>query len=258
MDTVPAHLVTPLTQLLLAVGDDKLMLGHRNSDWTGLAPILEEDIAFSALAQDEMAHAQALYDLAGELSGQSADQLAFGRSPAAYRCAAIVEVPDDFDWSVALARQLFCDHFDVLRLGRLARSAWKPLADLAARLTAEENVHVEHADTWIDRLGNGTTDSHTRLQAALDRVATLAPGLFEPVAQQADLEAAELYPAHETMYRDWKLALESATSHGGLTLALPPEPENTPGGRDGRHTEHLAPLLDEMCEVFRLEPDAAW
>jgi ring-1,2-phenylacetyl-CoA epoxidase subunit PaaC len=258
MDTVPAHLVPPLTGLLLAVADDKLLLGHRNSDWTGLAPILEEDIAFSALAQDEMAHAQALYELAGELSGESADQLAFGRSPAAYRCAAIVEVPDDFDWSVALARQLFCDHCDLLRLRRLARSAWKPLADLAARLADEETVHVEHADTWVDRLGNGTDESRGKLQAALDRLAPLAPGLFEPVAKQADLEAADLYPAHDAMFSEWKLALEAVVGRGGLALTLPDEPDVTPGGRHGHHTEHLGALLDEMCEVFRLEPDAAW
>ena len=82
----------PLLELLLSVADDKLLLGHRNSDWTGLGPILEEDIAFSSMAQDEIAHAQALYERAGELVGKTADQLAFGRDPDAYRCATITEL----------------------------------------------------------------------------------------------------------------------------------------------------------------------
>ena len=91
------NLKTPLVELLLSVADDKLMIGHRNSDWTGLGPILEEDIAFSSLAQDEIAHAQVLYGLASEIDGRSADSLAFGRGPDEYRCAQLVELPDDFD-----------------------------------------------------------------------------------------------------------------------------------------------------------------
>src|SRR6185503_7816753 len=111
----PEKLKQALAQLVLSVADDKLILGHRNSDWTGLGPILEEDIAFSHLAQDEMAHAQALYQFAGELLGKSADELAFGRTIDQYRCAHIVEVPDDFNWATALARKFFCDHFDLHR-----------------------------------------------------------------------------------------------------------------------------------------------
>jgi len=116
MNTLPDHLALAVVELLLATADDKLVLGHANSDWTGLAPILEEDIAFSSLAQDEIAHAQALYQLAGPLCGRSADTLAFGRRPDEYRCATIVEGPDGFDWAVAITRQLLCDNFDWCRL----------------------------------------------------------------------------------------------------------------------------------------------
>ena len=101
MSTLPENLKDAAVELLLSVADDKLLLGHRNSDWTGLAPMLEEDIAFSSLAQDEIAHAQALYELAAPLAGRSADQLAFGRSPDQYRCALIVEMPDDFDITIS-------------------------------------------------------------------------------------------------------------------------------------------------------------
>ncbi len=149
MTNIRQDLKEPFADLLLSLADDKFILGHRNSDWTGLAPILEEDIAFSSLAQDEIAHAKALYELIGGLLGRYADELAFGRGLEAYRCATIVELPDEFDWATAICRQLFCNRFDALRLARLARSTHKPRADLTGRLAAEQRIHVEHADSWV-------------------------------------------------------------------------------------------------------------
>jgi ring-1,2-phenylacetyl-CoA epoxidase subunit PaaC len=257
---VPEPLVPAMSALLLAVADDKLLLGHRNSDWTGLGPILEEDIAFSSLAQDEIAHAQALYEITGGLTGRTGDALAFGRDPASYRSAAIVEVPDEFDWAVAIARQLFCDHFDLLRLQRLAASSWTELAALAARLVAEERVHVEHVASWARRLGAGTDESAARMQTALDRLAPMAPALFEPVDGQADLRHAGLYPGDDAeMYDAWKRGLCALADEARLDLELPAfDPDPPAGGRRGVHTEFLVPLLDEMCAVYRIEPDAAW
>lgn len=258
MHEVPAHLIAPLTQLLLSIADDKLMLGHRNSDWTGLAPILEEDIAFSAIAQDEIAHAQALYELIASITGERADDIAFGRDMDAYRCAQIVEPADGFDWGVALVRQLFCDHFDALRLARAAKSSYKPLADLAARLEAEERVHVEHADTWVARLGRGTGESHDRLQRAIDQLLPLAPSLFEPVKGQDDLEKASLYPASADLYPAWRAEVVKTLERAGLRAELPTKLSDERGGRREIHTPALAELLDEMCEVYRTEPGAAW
>ena len=197
MPGLPDKLRDPFIDLLLSVADDKLILGHRNSDWTGLAPILEEDIAFSSLAQDEIAHAQALYPLVGTLTDQSPDAIAFGRRPEQYRSAAIVEPPDGFNWAFAIVRQFFCDHFDALRLARLARSAYKPLADLAARLAAEEQIHVEHADAWIERLGRGGDDARRRMQEALDRLSPIAPALLEPTDGIEALESEGVYPPPE-------------------------------------------------------------
>jgi len=264
MTDVPTPLQPILADLLLAAADDKLLLGHRNSEWTGLGPILEEDIAFSSLAQDEMAHAMALYEAAGPFAERSPDQLAFGRSLEDYRSAAIVELPDDFNWAVAIARQLFCDHFDLLRLSRLAHSCHEPIAALAKRLVAEERVHVEHVDDWIRRLGRGTTESQRRMQVGLDLLAGTAPMLFETVADEAALVEAGLYPplapadGGDDMFKTWADRLHGIAADAGLDLALTPPPPGAVGGRRGRHTEHLAPLLEEMCEVFRLAPDAAW
>jgi len=259
MDTVPAQLKPALTTLLLALADDKLLLGHLNSDWTGLGPILEEDIAFSHLAQDEIAHAQAVYELAGQLTGQSADQLAFGRTPAQFRSAPIVEVPDDFDWATALARKLFCDHFDLLRLTRMAKSEWKPLRDLAARMADEEKLHVEHTDGWVIRLGNGTTESHDRLQKAIDALAPIAAWLFEPFDGLKGLVDAKIYPGSDfTMFDQWQREIQNVCAKAKLKVELPVGEPNDPHGRRGVHTEHLKGILDEMCEVWRTEPNAKW
>jgi len=259
MDTLPDELSPLLTELLLAVADDKFILGHRNADWTGLAPILEEDIAFSALAQDELAHALALYEMVAELKGTTADAVAYGRQVHEYRCAALVELSDDFNWATAIARQFFCDHFDILRLRRLAASAYAPLAALGARLAAEEALHVDHADSWVRRLGQGGADAKSRLQAALDALAPLAPMLFEPTEGQRALEDAGVYPRlGSDMFEQWSADLAGVAREADVRLELRPVPADAIGGRRGRHTDAFVPLLDEMCEVYRLEPQAQW
>jgi ring-1,2-phenylacetyl-CoA epoxidase subunit PaaC len=256
---LPEHIKPLLAELLLAVADDKLVLGHRNSDWTGLAPILEEDIAFSALAQDEIGHAQALYEIIGPLVGKTPDQLAFGRTPAEYRCCTIVELPDEFDWATAVCRQFFCDHFDALRLDRLSRSSYKLLADLARRLRAEEQIHIEHADGWITRLGAGTSESKTRMQQALEALVPHVASLFEPTAGQETLEANGWYPALDgDLFELWVRDVTAVTTAAKLTFAPAPPDGSTRGGRNGEHSPHLKSLLEEMCEVWRLEPNVAW
>lgn len=256
---IPDQHITPLTHLLLALADDKLMLGHRNSDWTGLGPILEEDIAFSALAQDEIAHAQAIYRFLSEMTGKDENALAFGRSPQEYRCAAIVEPPDEFDWAVAIVRQFLCDHFDLLRLTRMAKSSHKPLADMAQRIADEEQVHVEHADEWIKRLGRGSDESRQRLQAALDRLGPLSASLFEPVDGEGELEQSGIYsPLDQPMHALWKQRVEAVLGEAGLRADLPEPDASAKGGRRGVHSDAFTELLDEMCEVYRLAPDAAW
>ncbi len=259
MMTIASNLKTPLTQLLLSIADDKLLLGTRNSDWTGLGPILEEDIAFSHLAQDEIAHAQAFYELVGEVTGQKADDVAMGRPPLEFRSAAIVEVPDEFDWATALARKLFCDHFDLLRLERMANSEWKPLRDLAKRIAAEERVHVGHTDSWVIRLGRGTPGSNRRMQNAVDALAPLATTLFEPYDGLKLLVDEKLYPGSDfPMYDEWLRQVTHILDQAGLRATIVVGEPETKGGRRGVHTEHLKPLLDEMCEVYRSDPGASW
>lgn len=259
MNQLPDHLKQPLTQWLFALADDKLMLGHRNSDWTGLGPILEEDIAFSHLAQDEIAHAQAIYQFISELTGTSADALAFGRAPEEYRCASIVELPDEFNWSTAMVRKFFCDHFDRLRLHALAASSHKPLADLFKRIAAEEELHVEHVNRWMLRLGRGTEESNARMQRALDTLLPHAVMMFEPIEGEEQLVQAGVIarPAPD-LFNDWQAAVVPVAQQSNLRLVFHPPYLPKRGGRHGVHTPHFKDILDEMCEVYRIEPGAAW
>ncbi len=259
MNELPDDLREPFVELLLSIADDKFVLGHRNSDWTGLAPILEEDIAFSSLAQDELAHASALYQLAAGLRGTSADKIAFGRRPEEYRCAELVELSDEFDWAVALARSWLCDHFDAVRLDRLAHSVYQPAAQLAVRLAAEERIHVEHADGWIARLGRAGGEARTRLQAGINRLMGIARSLLEPPAGVEKLERANVYPGDSgSMLERWQGVLASVAARAGLSVEIAPPIKDYAGGRSGKHGDAFGPMLDELTEVYRLEPDAAW
>ena len=262
METLSRELKGPLVELLLSLADDKLMLGHRNAEWTGLGPILEEDIAFSALAQDELAHAQTLYEFIAELTGENADALAYGRPPAEYRCAALVEAPDDLDWGKAVFRQFLCAHFNALRLDRMTRSSYSPLAAWAARVRAEEQIHIEHADGWIQRLSRGTEESHQRLQAAVHAFGPLASGLCQPTSDVDRLEAVGLYPGQTAeMNKTYLAGIAHLLSASNLSYSdndfLPPSIPAS-GGRTGQHSSVFAEALDELAEVYRVEPNARW
>jgi len=138
----------PRLTLLFALADDELILGHRHSEWTGWAPHIEEDLAFSSIAQDEMAHARLLYGLASELTGKDEDELALGRSPQEYRNAWICERPNR-DWGYTLARQYLYDTADAVRLDALSASSWRELADLLEVIRLEEMYHLDHARAWF-------------------------------------------------------------------------------------------------------------
>ncbi|HEY8631108.1 MAG TPA: 1,2-phenylacetyl-CoA epoxidase subunit PaaC [Gaiellaceae bacterium] len=138
-------------QLLLEIADDELILGWRDSEWTGIAPLLEEDVAFSSIAQNEIGHARALYELVARDLGTSADELAFDRSPDEYRCAPIVELRL-LDWAQTIARHYLYEEADAIRLERLKQSDDPELAGLAGKIDREEAYHRIHARMWFDRL----------------------------------------------------------------------------------------------------------
>ena len=152
---------------LLEIADDELILGWRDSEWTGIAPLLEEDVAFSSIAQNEIGHARALYELVARERGVTADELAFDRSPEEYRCTRLVELRL-LDWEMTIARHYLYEQADAERLERLKQSDDAEIAGLAAKIDREETYHRMHAQMWFDRLKD-----EPRFTAALEELGPL-------------------------------------------------------------------------------------
>lgn len=249
-----------LVELLYQLADDELVVGHRDSEWLGLAPHIEEDIAFGSIAQDEVGHAAAFYRLLEELGMGRADDLAFLRPAPERRNAVLLERPNGegtylndprFDWGYTVARRLAYDLFDAIRLEALTRSAHLPLAQLAGKIRREERYHLLHHATWFRRLAEGTPESRRRLTAGIERMWADLGGLFVmtsspyfPVtaAELTDRWIAELRPQFDAVGLPWP-----------LQIPLP-----ALDGRAGQHTPELGALLETMSEVYRLAPGAAW
>jgi ring-1,2-phenylacetyl-CoA epoxidase subunit PaaC len=249
--------------LALALADDELVLGYRESEWTGVAPLLEEDVALSSIAQDEIGHARALYVLAARLDGAegdeaaalAADRLAYDREPAAFRHARLCERPRG-DWGEEIARRTLYELADALRLEALTRSSWTELRELAAKLAREELYHLEHARAWLDRL-SADGEGRTRLQAGLDGLWADALGLWEPLVEEERLVADGVLPVGFAALRDaYVAALRAELEPRGLHL--PADAVPALGGRRGDHSADFAAQHEEMTSVRRLEPEAAW
>jgi len=244
-----------LAARLLAMADDELILAHRNSEWAGHAPILEEDIALANIALDEMGHAAIWYGLHAELTGDGPDRLVFFRNPGAYRNVQLVELPKG-DWAFTLVRQYLFDAAESIILPHLRAGAYRPLAEAAAKIATEEVYHLRHSGLWLRRLGLGTAESHARTQAALDTLWPYAGQLFAPLPEDERLIAAAILPDLSLMQREWEAVARSFLTACGLHI-----PDDTPPRRTiprTEHTEHLMRLLAEMQSVARLDPAAEW
>lgn len=254
-----------LVALLLALADDEFVLGFWDSEWTGIAPVLEEDVAYSSIAQDEIGHARALYELLADLTGRSADAIAYDRPIGGFRQARLLG-RDRGDWADSIARRYLYDTADAVRLAALARSSYAPLAGLVGKLRREEVYHLQHFDGWLRRLA-ADRDGHRRLAAALAACWPAALDLFTPLAGEAALLDAGILPRPCAALRaDWLAALAPVLAD--LRLPFPAEraPDGTyhptiapaTGGRDGDHDPAFARLWSELTLVYRQEPGAEW
>jgi ring-1,2-phenylacetyl-CoA epoxidase subunit PaaC len=221
--------VNERVQLLLTLADDELILGWRNSEWTGIAPFLEEDVAFSSIAQNEIGHARALYELAARELGTDADALAFDRPLGEYRSAPLVELRR-LEWARTIARHWLYETADAVRLEALKGSDDPAIAGIAAKIDREEVYHRIHAEMWIDRL-LGSAEGRQRLDEALDELWPYALGVLDD----------ELRPE---LVRRAEAKLER------------PLPDAAPVTR-GHHEAELADLLEEMTVVRRSAPAGA-
>src|SRR5215210_6972938 len=160
---------------LIQFADDELILGWRDSEWTGIAPFLEEDVAFSSIAQNEIGHARALYDLAAAELGTDADALAFDRRPEEYRCAPLVQLRLVPDWARTIARHVLYETADAIRIERLKEHEDAELAGIAAKIEREEVYHRLHAEMWLERLRD-----EARYTSAIEELWPYALGVLEP------------------------------------------------------------------------------
>ena len=278
--------------LLLAVADDELILGHRHAEWTGWAPHVEEDLAFSSIAQDEIAHARLLYGLADE----DVDALALGREPHEYRNAILCERPNG-DWGYTLARHYLYDTADDVRTAALEDSSWTELAAAVKTIRLEERYHLEHARLWFRRLAEGRSlTGRERLAQGLEAAIGEALAIFEALPDEERLVEEGVMPRSseqllaewlerlgaelEEVSLDWVLSAHTPaggemvpTSSGeieaGPTLSVPGIERRDgrwvhvgafagAGGRRGRHSEDFRPLWEDLTGLYRAVPGATW
>ena len=282
----------PRLTLLLAVADDELVLGHRHAEWTGWAPHVEEDLAFSSIAQDEIAHARLLYSLAED----DVDELALGRRPEEYRNAILCERPNG-DWGYTLARHYLYDTADDVRTSALEGSSWKDLAAAVRTIRLEERYHLEHARLWFRRLADGRSlIGRERLAQGLEAAIGEALAIFEALPGEEALVSEGIQPRpSEALLSEWLERLGAELEEGSLDWVLsahaPAGGEMVPtssgeieagptlsvpgierrdgrwvhvggfagaGGRQGRHTEDFTALWEDLTGLYRAVPGATW
>lgn len=255
---VGAKTMTPLFQYLLRLGDTTLILGHRVSEWCGKAPALEEDIALANTALDLIGQTQMWLGLAAEVedAGRSADDLAFLRDAWDFRNLLMVERPN-IDFAHTMMRQFLFDAFNKPLLAALARSNDPRIAEIAAKSVKEATYHLERSTEMIVALGDGSNESHTRMQGALELLWPFTGEMF--IADDVDdaMLAAGIAPDLDKLRQTWDETVE--TTMKAATLTIPSDPFAHKGGKNGRqHTEHLGHLLAQMQWLQRAYPGATW
>ncbi len=244
---------TPLFDYTLGLADDALVSAQRMGWWISRAPELEEDVALANIGLDQLGQARTLLTYAGELEGEgrTEDDLAYLRDDREFRNVKLVERPMT-DFGVAMARLLLFSTYQLHLYRALATSSDATLSGIAAKAVKEVAYHVDHASHWVLRLGDGTAESHLRMQAALDAEWPYVDELFSPVDESLVGRVADPATLRDAVLDDVRRVVDEAT------LDVPDAPPALGGGRDGLHTEHLGFLLAEMQHLHRSHPGATW
>jgi len=246
-----------LKELLYKMADDQLILGHRNSEWTGMGPLLEEDIAFSSMAQDKIGHSLALFTILHQLGENDPDTVAFTRNANQFHNCILTELPNgEYDFS--LMRHFLYDTAEAIRFEALTRSSYEPLAQLATKIRGELRYHTLHANTWIKQLGSATPVSTGRLQKSLEYALPFALGIFEESPYENEIIVQGIFEGEQKIKEKWLAQIQKILAQTSLQLPDVKIIKPIVGGRTGKHSEHLQPLLNEMSEVFNIDPTAEW
>jgi len=255
MDSETRH---QLSEFLLWLGDDNLILGHRLSEWCGHAPELEEDIALANIALDCLGQASALLKLSAELSGkdQSEDDLAFLREARDFKNLQLLEQKNG-DFATTMVRQFLYDAYAHALYKELRESKHEELSGIAKKGFKEKSYHLRHSSQWIIRLGDGTEESSAKVKDALEKLWMFTSEMFEDSALINALSEKGIIPDLRGLRSIW-----TATINNILDIATLDVPSSdrymAQGSREGRHSEHLGILLSEMQILRRSYPGAAW
>lgn len=243
--------------MALRLGDDCLVLSQRLSEWTGHAPELEEDVALANIALDLLGQARNLLTLAatGGGGGRDEDDLAYLRDDREFRNLLLVEQPNG-DFACTITRQLLFAAWQLPLYRCLATSRSELLAGIAAKGVKEASYHLEHVSLWTLRLGDGTEESHSRMQAAVDLLWPWTGELFESDPVWESMAEMGVVPPLGSLVRPWRELLDPVLAEA--TLGRPEALGRQTGGRRGLHSEHLGHLLAEMQHLHRTHPHADW
>lgn len=258
MDTTSITVAeVPLLRFTLQRADDALVLGHRLSEWCGHAPLMEEDLALSNTALDLIGQATALYRYAAEVegAGRTEDAYAYFRTDRDFGNLLLLERPNG-DFADTIARLFLYAAFIEPYWQRMTASTDATLAAIAAKARKEAAYHVRHAGEWLIRLGDGTEESHARAQRAIDDLWPYTGELFTASAAEASLVEGGVAIDPASLRDGWRQAVAAALAQA--TLTMPSDGWMQSGGRDGRHSEHLGPMLAEFQSLARSHPGATW
>jgi len=254
-----------LFQYLLRLGDSPLVLAQRLGEWVGKGPAIEEDIALTNVGLDLLGQARLWLSYAGEVEeryhrpGRSEDQLAFARDGGEFRNLLIVEQPNG-NYADTMARQFLFDAWHLLLLRALGGSRDARVAEIAAKSAKEAAYHVERSSDWVIRLGDGTDESHAKMQAAIDGLWTYTGEMFADDATERSLQAAGIAADVAALEAPWRRHVDAVLAEATLTAPQDGwmQGGNGRGGKQGVHTEHLGHLLAEMQFLQRAYPNAQW
>jgi ring-1,2-phenylacetyl-CoA epoxidase subunit PaaC len=244
--------VSDLLEYTLRLGDDALIAAQRTGEWIAAAPQLEEDVALGNIALDQLGQARSLLQYAGALDGRTEDDLAYFRDEREFLNLQLCELPNG-DFAFAMARLLYFATYQHLLYDELRSCADETLAGVAGKAVKEVAYHVDHATQWVLRLGDGTEESHRRMQAALE---ALWPYTAEMFASDDLVRRLSVAVDPSTLEEEWTRRVTTVIDES--TCERPTSSYQHSGGRSGRHTEHMGFLLAELQHVARSHPGATW
>jgi len=263
-----ASYTSALKELLYQLADDDLLISHRASEWLGLVPHIEEDVAFSSIAQNTLGHAAMFYQLLEELGEGTPDDLAHLREADKFRNSILAEKPNgtghytedpDYDWGYAIIRNYVYEVFKRLRLEALTSSSYTPLADVAAKVLREQFYHLYHWETWIDQLSGTTAEAESRLNNAIRKAWEDVASLFDLGPAGEDIQKFGLIGSISMEDIKNKFVATVRAKFEGAGLQWPGDMKAGEfSGRECKHTEDLKLALEEIGSVYRLDPAANW